>query len=58
MITLQELFVFRQVGIDAEGRILGRMRGTGLRPRFADHFEQYGIHLPPDIFAPRREGDR
>jgi pilus assembly protein CpaF len=58
MITLQDIFVFRQTGVDQEGHVLGRMRGTGLRPRFADRFEQQGIHLPPDIFAPRREGER
>ena len=58
MITLQDIFVFRQTGVDQDGRVLGRMTGTGLRPRFADRFVQHGIHLPPDIFAPRREGDR
>ncbi len=58
VITLQDIFSFRQTGIDQDGRILGRMRGTGLRPRFADRFEQHGIYLPPDIFAPRREGER
>src|SRR5450756_617456 len=58
IITLQDIFAFRQTGLDSEGRVLGRMRGTGLRPRFADRFEQYGIHLPPDIFAPHREGER
>ncbi len=58
MITLQDIFVFRQTGIDQDGRVLGHSRGTGLRPRFVDRFEQYGIYLPPNIFAPRREGDR
>jgi len=58
MITLQDVFVFRQTGADQNGRVVGRFTGTGLRPRFAERFEQYGIHLPPDIFAPRREGDR
>ena len=58
IITLQDIFLFRQVGVDQEGRVLGRIRATGLRPKFADRFEQEGIHLPPDIFAPRREGER
>ncbi|MHB0869169.1 MAG: CpaF family protein [Chloroflexota bacterium] len=57
-ITLQDIFVFRQTGVDQDGRVLGRFVGTGLRPRFADRFAQYGIHLPPDFFAPWREGDR
>ena len=55
IITLQEIFVFRQTGIDQDGRVLGRCGGTGLRSRFADHFVQHGIHLPPEIFAQRRE---
>ncbi|MGI5836457.1 MAG: CpaF family protein [Chloroflexota bacterium] len=58
IITLQEIFVFRQTGIDQDGRVLGRCGGTGLRSRFADHFVQHGIHLPPEIFAQRREGER
>ncbi len=58
MITLQDIFVFRQVGLDQDGRVIGRMRGTGLRPRFATRFEQHSIHLPPNIFAPGTESER
>ena len=58
VITLQDIFMFRQVGVDKDGKILGRIRATGLRPKFADRIEQQGIHLPPTLFAPGREGDR
>lgn len=53
MITMQDIFVFRQQGIDAEGRVLGSIVPTGLRPRCADKFEQESIALPHDIFALR-----
>lgn len=51
VVTMQDLFRFVQRGIDADGRVIGEFRGTGLRPRFAEKFELAGIHLPPDLFA-------
>jgi len=50
IITLQDIFVFEQTGVDADGRVLGHMRATGLRPRCAERFELEGIQVPPDIF--------
>ena len=54
MITLQDIFLFRQQGVDQNGRVIGALMPTGLRPRCIDKFEQEGILLPPDIFALRR----
>jgi len=51
VVTMQDLFRFEQVGVDTDGRILGGLRTTGIRPRFAEKFEVSGIHLPPDLFA-------
>jgi pilus assembly protein CpaF len=51
IVTMQDLFRFEQTGIDTDGRVLGEMRTTGIRPRFADKFEVAGIHLPSDLFA-------
>ena len=50
VITMTDLFVFEQVGLE-NGRVVGRLRPTGLRPRFMDKFEISGIHLPPSIFG-------
>lgn len=50
VITMQDLFVFKQQGVDPEGRILGHMSATGLRPSFAEKFEMSGIQLPESIF--------
>jgi pilus assembly protein CpaF len=45
-ITMQELFLFERAGIDAAGKVMGRFRPTGIRPRFAERLKQYGMQLP------------
>lgn len=46
MITMQEIFQFERTGVDAAGKVLGRFRTTGIRPRFAERLKQYGMNLP------------
>jgi pilus assembly protein CpaF len=50
VVTLTDLFIFEQTGYEA-GKVLGRLRPTGLRPKFMDKIEAAGIHLPPQIFG-------
>jgi pilus assembly protein CpaF len=50
VITMTDLFAFEQTGIE-NGKIIGRMRPTGLRPKFMEKIEAAGIHLPPTIFG-------
>jgi len=50
VITMTDIFVFEQTGIE-KGKIVGRLRPTGLRPRCMDRIEEAGIHLPPSIFG-------
>jgi pilus assembly protein CpaF len=50
VIVMQDVFVFEQTGI-VEGKIQGRLRPTGIRPKFAEKFEVMGIHLPPGLFG-------
>ncbi len=50
VITMTDIFVFEQTGIE-NGKIVGRLRPTGLRPKFMDKIEAAGIHLPPSIFG-------
>jgi len=50
IITLQDIFVFKQQGIDPTGKVIGALRATGIRPAFADRIESYGIDLGEDIF--------
>ena len=50
-VQLQDIFVFEQTGIDERGKIVGRLRPTGVKPRFIDKLEQSSIFLPPGIFG-------
>jgi pilus assembly protein CpaF len=50
VITMTDIFVFEQTGIE-NGQIMGRLRPTGLRPKFMDKIEAAGINLPPSIFG-------
>jgi pilus assembly protein CpaF len=50
IITMTDLFVFEQTGIE-NGKVVGRLRATGLRPKFMDRIEAAGISLPPAIFG-------
>ncbi len=50
VITMTDLFVFEQTGLES-GKVVGRLRPTGLRPKFMDKIEASGIHLPPSIFG-------
>ncbi|MCS7186649.1 MAG: CpaF family protein [Armatimonadota bacterium] len=50
VITMQDLFVFEHEGFDEMGRIRGRLRPTGLRPKCYERFAERGIRLPVTIF--------
>jgi pilus assembly protein CpaF len=60
VITLQEIFTFKQQQITGDGKVIGRLMATGLRPSFLDKFERYGVSLESAMFngnapAPLRE---
>jgi len=50
VITTADIFKFEQSGFE-DGRVIGRLIPTGIRPKFIDRIEQAGIHLPPSIFG-------
>jgi pilus assembly protein CpaF len=50
VIVLSDIFTFEQTGIE-NGKIIGRLKPTGIRPKFMDRIEAAGIKLPPDIFG-------
>jgi pilus assembly protein CpaF len=50
VVTMTDIFVFEQTGME-NGKIVGRLRPTGLRPKFMDKIETAGINLPPSIFG-------
>lgn len=49
-IILQEIFSFEQTGLDEEGKVKGRFRARGYRPKFADKFRSLNIPIPYDLF--------
>jgi pilus assembly protein CpaF len=50
---MQEIFRYRQLGIDQNGRAFGQFEATGVRPTFMPRLESAGIRLPPNLFAER-----
>jgi pilus assembly protein CpaF len=52
IIAMQEIFMYERTGVDNQGRVIGRIRPTGIRPKFADRLRQYGYNLNSSIFEP------
>ncbi len=52
VVTMQELFAYRQTGIDANGKVIGHFQATGIRPKFTDKLRNYGVNLPDSLFDP------
>ena len=50
-IVMQDIFFFEQEGLDENGKIIGGLKPTGLRPRASDRITDAGITLPPNIFG-------
>jgi pilus assembly protein CpaF len=50
VITMQEIFLFEKLGVTQEGRVIGRFRATGVRPKVCERLKASGIHLPSDMF--------
>jgi pilus assembly protein CpaF len=50
VITMQEIFVFEKMGLTQDGKVIGRFRATGVRPKCCERLKMSGIHLPADMF--------
>jgi len=57
VVTMQEIFRFRQTGMTADGAVQGRFEATGIRPRFLDQAISHGISLSADLFRPDAKFD-
>lgn len=55
IIVLQDIFSFKQEGLTPEGKIIGRLVPTGVRPKFYEKLEVSGIHIPPSVFIDQEE---
>jgi pilus assembly protein CpaF len=49
-VTMQEIYRFERKGMDPEGNVLGSHHGTGIRPKFSKRAEEFGFHVPVDMF--------
>jgi pilus assembly protein CpaF len=57
VITLQDIFLFDfSPGVDEEGRFRGRLKSTGLRPKFLDKLAERGVYVEPELFALEPKG--
>ena len=52
IVTMQEIFTYRQTGIDAAGKVIGHFQATGIRPKFTDKLRSQGVTLPDAMFDP------
>ncbi|WML43335.1 CpaF family protein [Neobacillus sp. PS3-40] len=50
IIVLQDIFTFRQDAVSSEGKVIGRLVPTGVRPKFYERLEASGIHIPIGVF--------
>jgi pilus assembly protein CpaF len=55
IIVLQDIFTFQQEGLSSEGKIIGRLVPTGVRPKFYEKLEASGIHIPASVFIDHQE---
>jgi pilus assembly protein CpaF len=54
VITLQEIFSFKQHRIGSDGNVKGIFRFHGVRPKFIERFKVSGINVPMDLFDPSK----
>jgi pilus assembly protein CpaF len=55
IITMQEIFAFRQTGVAPDGAVLGHFSATGVRPKFVDRLRAHGVMVPDTLFDPTRQ---
>ena len=53
-ITLQEVFLFQQTGLDEQRKVHGQFKATGVRPKFVERFTALGISVDQGIFDPEK----
>jgi pilus assembly protein CpaF len=53
VITMQEIFAFKQTGVADDGAVTGYSAATGVRPRFSERLRTFGVNLPQHVFEPR-----
>ncbi|MDG0025731.1 CpaF family protein [Trinickia sp. Y13] len=57
VINMQEIFAFKRTGLDPNGNVRGYFCATGVRPKFVDRLQAFGINLPDQLYDPARRFD-
>ncbi len=52
VISMQEVFRYERLGIEPNGKVIGRFNATGIRSAYSDRFRQWGFDLPASIYEP------
>ena len=55
-VVMQDIFKFTEEGVDADGKVVGQMRPTGLRPIFSSKLDAAGFRLPAEIYSTNLQG--
>lgn len=55
VVVLQDIFQYRQMSVNDQGKFIGALEPTGVRPRFYERLESSGIHIPAGVFLPSNE---
>jgi pilus assembly protein CpaF len=50
IISMQDIFLFERSGLNKQGKVIGRFRATGIRPKCSEHLAAAGIQLPMEMF--------
>jgi len=50
VISMQDIFLFERSGINQQGKVCGKFRATGIRPKISERLTTAGFPLPPDMF--------
>lgn len=54
VINMQEIFTFKRTGVDPDGNVRGYFCATGVRPKFVERLQAFGINLPDHLYDPAR----
>jgi len=57
VINMQEIFAFKRTGVDPNGNVRGHFCATGVRPKFVERLQAFGINLPDQLYDPARRFD-
>jgi pilus assembly protein CpaF len=57
-VVMQDIFEFKQTGLDDNGKVVGQFMPTGAVPTFYEHLKSRGLHIDPSVFDPAKQGER